>query len=133
MTASVLIAGFALSACTERTIESTAKGGLIGGGVGLVAGALYGDPVEGAAHGVVLGAATGAIVSTANELFDDRSRDDRGAYRDDYYSSDRQYEPEYDRRYEPGYDPRYEPGYDPNSNRQGDRRYGAWASDPRFN
>ena len=54
---------------TQETVRSTARGGLIGGGVGLVAGALNGKPVKGAAHGVVIGSAAGALVSVADQLF----------------------------------------------------------------
>ena len=42
LTVLALLAVTALGACTEHTARSTARGGLIGGGVGLVAGALYG-------------------------------------------------------------------------------------------
>ena len=56
------------------------KGGMgaaFGGGVGLVHGALTGDPVKGAAHGVVLGAAAGALVGAADHIFDDGNSYDR--------------------------------------------------------
>ncbi len=78
----VLAAGVAtlvLAGCTSEgsqdTIRSTAKGGLIGGGVGLVVGALDGRPVRGAAHGVAIGAAAGALTSVADQLFNPRPAD----------------------------------------------------------
>ncbi len=68
MTVSALLVALALSACSERTVRSIARGGLIGGGIGLVSGAIYGDPIKGAARGAVLGAATGAIVGTVDDI-----------------------------------------------------------------
>jgi len=91
MTALALLAAMALGACTERTARISVATGLVGGGIGLVAGALVGHPVEGARRGVVLGAATGAFAGTLEEVVHDRN-EPRGNRRLDRRYSGRRYD-----------------------------------------
>ena len=64
----ILAAGLAasvltLGACGNTTGDRALSGGAIGGGVGLVGGALVGAPLAGAAIGAVGGAAVGALTT----------------------------------------------------------------------
>ncbi len=57
----------ALSACGHSTGDRALSGGGIGAGVGVVGGALVGDPLEGALIGGAVGAGTGAL-SSSNQI-----------------------------------------------------------------
>ncbi len=52
-----------LASCGRSTGERALSGGAIGGGVGLLGGALAGAPLEGALIGGAVGAGTGALTS----------------------------------------------------------------------
>jgi osmotically inducible lipoprotein OsmB len=54
----------ALSACGNTTGDRALSGGGIGGGVGLVGGALVGAPLEGAVIGGAVGAGAGALTNS---------------------------------------------------------------------
>ncbi len=56
-----------LSACGHSTGDRALSGGGIGAGVGVVGGALVGDPLEGALIGGAVGAGTGAL-SSSNQI-----------------------------------------------------------------
>jgi len=104
-----LVAALALGACTPLTARTTVAGGLLGGGIGLLAGASNGDAGQSAAAGALLGAATGLFVGVVQEDpygygYRDGRRyrfDDGSAYvdrqggdgRDPLYDIDRQGDP----------------------------------------
>jgi osmotically inducible lipoprotein OsmB len=63
ISATALLALFALSACGHSTGDRAVTGAGIGAGVGAVGGLLVGAPLEGAVIGGAVGAGTGALTS----------------------------------------------------------------------
>jgi hypothetical protein len=90
-TTALALAALALGACPEHTARTSVATGLVGGGIGLVAGALVGRPIERARRRTVLGAEAGAIVGTVDEIVHDRN-EPRGNRRLDRRDSGRRYD-----------------------------------------
>lgn len=99
-----LLAAGALGACTDNQARRATEGGLVGGTIGLIAGAAHGHPGRSAVDGALIGAAAGATLGTLEDI---RRRDrdigddqDGGYNRDGGYYRDRSDRGRHDRAHE---------------------------------